>query len=75
MEKNTNTQSKNTNLLQNAEFKEQLQFEADYASILKGGHYPYYFDESKQERLVTDVNLLTPKEQQDLVFNLFISRN
>jgi len=75
MKKNINIKPKNKNLLLNEDFKSTLQFEVDYASRVKGGHFPYYFQPEKQQRLVNNVNLLSSEEQKELVYNLFISKN
>jgi len=73
--KNLNIETNNTNLLNDKEFKAQLEFEASYASVVKGGHFPYYFTENKIERVVSDINILSSKEQKELSFNLFTSKN
>ena len=75
MEKKINIKSKNINLLNDKEYKSILQFEADYAGIVKGGHNPYYFTKEKQTRLVSEINLLSSKEQKEIVYNIFISKN
>jgi hypothetical protein len=75
MKKNLNIKSKNTNLLNSRDFLSHLNFEVNYATIVKGGHAPYYFKEEKQKRLVSQVNILTSKEQQEIAFNLFINKN
>ena len=75
MKKNINIKKENTNLLNNADFRDLLNFEAEYANEVKGGHFPNYYGEEKQKRLVNDVNLLSPNEQSDLVYNLFIGKN
>jgi len=75
MKNNLNIKSKNKNLLFNDNFKSTLQFEVDYAAIVKGGHFPSYFQIEKKQRLVSQVNLLSSEEKKELVFNLFISKN
>jgi len=72
---NINIKSLNRNLLNNRDFPSSLKFEADYASIVKGGHLPYYYSTEKKQRLVSDINLLSPVEQQEIVYNLFTSKN
>ena len=75
MKKNINTKSKEENLLYSDEFKSTLQFEVDYAAIVKGGHFPFYSPNEKKQRLVNEINLLSSKEQKEIVYNLFISKN
>lgn len=75
MKKNLNIETKNINLLNDKDFKALLEFEAGYAGVVKGGHFPYYFTENKIERLVSDINILSAKEQKELAGNLFISKN
>lgn len=75
MEKNIHTELNNANLLNDKDFVSQLEFETTYASIVKGGHSPYYFSDEKQIRLVSEINFLSHKEKQALVHNLFISKN
>lgn len=73
MEKNIKTYQKD--LLGNENYKELLNIEAAYAAAVKGGHSPYYFEEEKQQRLVSNVNLLSSKERTDIVFTYFIGKN
>jgi hypothetical protein len=75
MEKNLNIQSENSNLLNNPEYRNVLQFESEYGAIVRGGHFPYYFGEEKSTRLVNDINILSSKEQKEIVNNLFTSKN
>jgi len=75
MKKNLNIEIQNKNLLNNKGFLSQLKFEADYAGLVKGGHYPYYFPEEKQNRLINDVNLLSSKEQKEIAVNLLTNKN
>ncbi len=75
MKKNSNIKSQTKNLLNSRAFLFDLKFEAKYASTAKGGHFPVYFSDEKQNRLVTDVNLLSSKEQKEIAYNLLISKN
>ncbi len=75
MKRNSSIDTQNKNLLNSRDFLSQLKFEADYATIVKGGYYPYYFPEEKQTRLVSDVNLLTSKEQKEIACNLLTGKN
>jgi hypothetical protein len=75
MKKNINIKAESQNLLNNAEFKDLLNFESEYANAVKGGHFPNYYGEEKQRRLVNEVNLLSSQEQTDLVYNFFIGKN
>jgi hypothetical protein len=75
MEKNLNTQASNINLLGNKEFRSYLQFESEYSAVVKGGHFPYYYNEQKAERLVSDVNLLTSLEQAELINQYLTGKN
>lgn len=75
MEKNINLKSEYTNLLNTKEFQSRLKFEAEYATLIKGGHSPKYYGKEKTKRLVNEVNILSSKEKQELVYNLFISKN
>jgi hypothetical protein len=72
---NNNINILNRNLLNDNEFKTSLRFETEYASAIKGGHLPYYFGEEKKLRLITDVNFLSQKEKQELICNIFTSKN
>lgn len=75
MEKNLNTYTNSKNLLSSAEFLSILKFEADYATVVKGGHQPYYYSTEKKTRLVNDINILSAPEQKEIVYNLFTSKN
>jgi hypothetical protein len=75
MEKNLNTQSSNINLLGNKEFRSYLQFETEYSAVVKGGHFPYHYNQQKVERLVNDVNLLASSEQAELINQYFTGKN
>lgn len=75
MEKNTNIKQTNVNLLNDQDFKDLLNFETYYASAVKGGHFPYYYGEEKQSRLVSEVNFLSSEEQTDLALKYFIGKN
>lgn len=72
---NNNINILNKNLLNETEFKSSLKFEADYAGAVKGGHLPRYFGKEKKVRLVNSINLLSSKEQQELIHNIFIGKN
>jgi hypothetical protein len=73
--KNPNAQSLNKNLLDDFEFKALIKFETEYAAIIKGGHLPTYYTSRKQNRLVSDVNLLSTLEKVQLVKGIFTSKN
>jgi hypothetical protein len=75
MKRNLNIEIQNKNLLNSRNFLSQLKFEANYATIVKGGHFPYYFEDEKQNRLVSDVNLLTSSEQKEIASNLLTGQN
>ncbi len=75
MAKNLNINTKNIDLLNSRDFLSHLKFEVNYASIAKGGHAPYYYPAEKQKRLVSDVNIFTSYEQQEIASNLLINNN
>lgn len=75
MKKNLNIETNNTNLLNTEEFRSLLNFEAEYAGVVKGGHFPYYFPEKKTKRFVSDINILSSKEQKEIAYSLFTSKN
>lgn len=54
------------NLLNSIEFISALQFEAGYASNVRSGHLPLYYNKEKKNRLVSDINLLTGRELEAL---------
>ena len=66
---------KNKNLLNNIEFISALQFEAGYASNIRGGHLPLYIDNEKKQRLVNEINFLTERETRDLDKLFYTSKN
>lgn len=72
---NINIKTLSLNLLINNDFISAIKFEADYASVVKGGHLPYYYTAEKKRRLVDSVNLLSPAEQQEIVYSLFTGKN
>ncbi len=65
--KKTYINTPNSNLLTNKEFKSALRFEATYALIVKGGYQPKYHGETKQKRLVNNINLLISSEIKELI--------
>ena len=66
---------KNKNLLHSIEFISALQFEAGYASNVRGGHLPLYIDNEKAQRLVSDINLLSNRELCDLSRSFYNGKN
>lgn len=72
---NLKTEINNKNLLNDEDFKTFLQFECEYASVLRGGTYPAFSPSVKVERLVQDFNLLTPGELEETIYQFFISSN
>lgn len=73
--KNTNINTYTNDLLKLEDFKNALQFEADHAIELKGGHSPLYSGKQTRRRLVDPINLLSQVEKQDLIHNIFTSKN
>lgn len=49
------------------QFLLRLQFEAEYANTVRGGHLPSYLDQQKRLHLVNDVNLLTSDETKAFI--------
>lgn len=67
--------TQNNNLLNDSAYKAKLVLETTYATALKGGHTPFYLQPEQKNRLVSEVNLLSSFETQDLVYAIFTSKN
>jgi hypothetical protein len=73
--KNNIAKTNTTNLLSSEEFRTTLQFEADHAIEVRGGHLPYYISEKTRRRLVDPINLLSEDEKQEVIYRIFTSKN
>ncbi|MDZ4664923.1 MAG: hypothetical protein SGJ15_08615 [Bacteroidota bacterium] len=73
--KNNTTKTTIYDLLKSTDFKITLQFEADIAIEIKGGHLPYYISKQTRRRIIDPINLLSEDEKQQLIHTLFISKN
>jgi hypothetical protein len=73
--KNINIKTYTYDLLKSEDFKSALQFEADHAIEVKGGHLPYYISKKTRVRLVNEINLLTEDEKLGLINGIFTSKN
>jgi len=49
------------------QFVSRLQFEAEYANTVRGGHLPSYLDQQKRLHLVKNANLLTSDETRAFI--------
>ena len=72
--KNKSTQNK-INLIHSKEFISVLQFEANYGLAYKGGSLPIEFNDIKTKRLVSNINLLTTNEKENLIYSIYNSNN
>jgi hypothetical protein len=72
---NSKTEINNKNLLKDQDFKTFLQFESEYASALRGGASASFSTPEKAQRLIKDVNILTPRELEETIYQFFISSN
>ncbi len=73
--KNNTTKINTTDLLTSEEFINALQFEADHAIEVRGGHLPYYSNIKTRRRLVDPINLLSDDEKHDVIHRIFTSKN
>jgi hypothetical protein len=73
--KNNTTKINTTDLLSSEEFRTALQFEADHAIEIRGGHLPYYIGIQTRRRLVDPINLLSDDEKQEVIHRIFTSKN
>ena len=73
--KNNTTKIYAYDLLKSEDFKNALQFEADHAIEIKGGHLPYYISKQTRVRLVNRINLLNEDEKLALINGIFTSKN
>jgi hypothetical protein len=62
-------------LLTSKDFLRALQFEADIAIEIKGGHLPSFISEKTRRRIVDPINLLGSDEKQNIIHTVFISIN
>lgn len=71
--KSLHTNQTYINLLGKTEFKAAVQFEARYASVIKGGYLPKYLSARQEARLISTINLLSSEEQKEIInkFPLF----
>ncbi len=75
MNSNNKTQNSISNLLNDQQFQLYVQFQSNYAIGIKGGHVPAYFSAKQKTRLVTDINFLMKQELQQVVSDVYISKN
>jgi hypothetical protein len=75
MNSNNKTQNSTSNLLQDEQFQLYVQFQSNYAIGIKGGHVPTYFSTKQKTRLVNDINFLTQQELQQVVSEVYLSKN
>jgi hypothetical protein len=75
MNSNNKTQNSTSNLLQDEQFQLYVQFQSNYAIGIKGGHFPTYFSTKQKTRLVNDINFLTQQELQQVVSEVYLSKN
>ena len=70
-----NIKTNTSELFTLTDFLRALQFEADIAIEIKGGHLPDFLSKQTRRRIVDPINLISADEKQELIHTLFIGKN
>lgn len=75
MSKNIKTTTSKIDLLSNDTYKSFIKIQATYSIAQTGGSYAYYNNLKEQDRLVSDVNILSSAENKQVIFSNLLSKN
>lgn len=75
MSKKIETTNSRIDLLSNDTYKSFLKVQTTYSIAQIGGSYAYYNNLKEQERLVSDVNILSSAENKLVIFSNLLSKN
>lgn len=75
MPKKIETTISRIDLLSNDTYKSFLKVQTTYSIAQIGGSYAYYNNLKEQERLVSDVNILSSAENKLVIFSNLLSKN